>query len=135
VSEATRSAADVLAALGEHGCVLSVKTRTEEVEHRAGVQLLTYASKLKVSGAEPLPPKLRADVAAHLNELLAAACVLRPPVAWLAILVERYRESRVPLTMLAANVAAFIGQHPARDGLRYEALINHALGFPHPARK
>jgi hypothetical protein len=57
------------------------------------------------------------------------------------VLVERYlsgeeieirREGwrgpyRVGLAMLAANVAAFIGLHPAVDGPRLEAIIEEAL--------
>jgi hypothetical protein len=127
VTEATRSAADVLAALGEHGYTLSVKTRTEDVEHRAGVQLLTYADRLKVSGPEPLPPKVRADVAAHRDQLLAAACVLEPPIGWMEVMVGRTRAGQLPLKMLSASVAAFMGQHPAHDGERYEEIIEQTL--------
>jgi hypothetical protein len=141
VPETTRSTADVLAMLAEHGYTLSVKTRIETVYHKWGAQAVTYADKLKVIGPEPLPPNLRADVKTHRDELLVVACVLAPPVGWLQVLVERYRTGhedvvhrdgwqgpyRVGLAMLAANVAAFIGQHPAYDGSRYEDLINRAL--------
>ncbi len=138
---ARSTASQVLADLLARGYTLDVKTRIEEIEHRAGVQCVTYADKLVVRGSEPLPPDLRADIAEHRDELLVAACVLHPPVGWLKVLIAHYRTGheeivrrngwkgpyRVGLAMLAANVAAFIGQHPARDGPRYEVLITHTL--------
>jgi hypothetical protein len=95
--------------------------------HKVGPQPITCADKLQVRGNEPLPPDLSEAIAAHRDELLAAACVIRPPVGWLSFLVRRYRDGRAPLAMLAANVAAFMGTHPAHDGPRLEPMIEEAL--------
>ena len=124
---ATMRAGEVLAELLVRGYSLDVQTRIEAHGHKVGAQTVTYGDKLLVRGGEPLPPDLRAAVADHRDELLAAACVIRPPVGWLNFLVGRYREGRAALSMLAANVAAFVGLHPAYDGPRLEAIIEEAL--------
>jgi hypothetical protein len=79
-----------------------------------------------------------------LQELLAAACVLSPPVRWLEELVRRCREGYVfvskrrdqsgePLRytitpeVLAANVAGFLGKSPRHDGPGLEPIIEEAL--------
>jgi hypothetical protein len=121
------AASEVLADLLRRGYTLDVRTRVEAHDHKVGSQSITYADKLLVRGDESLTPDLREAVQEHRDELLAAACVIRPPVAWLDFLVGRYRESRAPLGMLAANVAAFIGLHPAHDGPRLESIIEEAL--------
>lgn len=124
---ATRTAGEVFAKLLARGYTLDVRTRVETHEHKVGAQSITYADKLQVRGDVPLPPDLREAVAEHRNELLAAACMIRPPVGWLEFLVRCYRDGRAPLGMLAANVAAFIGLHPAHDGERLKAIIEEAL--------
>jgi hypothetical protein len=138
---ATRTASEVLAELLREGYTLDVKTRVEAHDHKVGAQAITYADKLLVLGDEPLTPDLRVAVREHRDELLAAACVIRPPEPWLRILVERHGTSeavevkrdgwngpyRVRLAMLAANVAAFIGLHPAHDGPRLEPIIGEVL--------
>jgi hypothetical protein len=110
------------------GFTFTVRTRVEVHEHRIGPHPITYADKLQVRGHKPVPPELREAMVTHRDELLAAACVIRPPVGWLEFLVGRYCEGRAPLKMVAANVAAFIGSHPAHDGPRLEAIIEEALG-------
>jgi hypothetical protein len=139
---AARSAAEILTELHARGYTLGVLTRVDVLERgEKDAHACTYADKLVVRGREPLPAELRVAVAEHRDDLLAAACVLGPPVGWLQVLVERYRSGheeivrrdgwrgpyRVGLAMLAANVAAFLGQHPAHDGLRYEGVLNRAL--------
>jgi hypothetical protein len=121
------AASEVLADLIRRGYTLDVRTRIEVHEHRIGPHPITYADKLLVRGDDPLAPHLREAVRGHRDELLAAACVIRPPAGWLEFLVARYRDGRAPLGMLAANVAAFIGLHPAHDGPRLEAIIEEAL--------
>lgn len=143
------TAADALTELLVSGYTLKVLTRVETFDHKVGTQAITFADKLLVVGDEPLTPELRAAVKAHRDELLVIACLLRPPVGWLQILVERYRSGheeivhrdgwkglyRVGLAMLAANVAAFVGQHPAHDGPRYEGVIDRALDLSrHPGK-
>ena len=109
------------------GYTFGVRTRVVVHDHKVGPQPITYADKLQVLGVEPLPPDLSEAVAAHRDELLAAACVIRPPVSWLAFLVGRYRVGRAPLRMLPANVAAFVGLHPAHDGPRLVPIIRNVL--------
>jgi hypothetical protein len=136
------TAAAVLHELLRRGYTLDVRTRVEVVEYRQyGVQTITYADKLRVLGRERLTPELREAVREHRDELMAAACVLRPPVPWMRTLVARYLsgeaddvrrdgwrdEYRVRLAMVAANVAAFIGLHPAHDGPRLEPIIEETL--------
>jgi hypothetical protein len=140
-SPAELEAIDVLHDLRDRGYRLTVRTRTETHDHKVGAQAITYADKLQVRGDDPIPEELCEDIAAHRDELLAAACVLDPPVRWILILVERYLSGeeievrrdgyrgpyRVRLAMLAANVASFIGLHPAHDGPRLEPIIREVL--------
>jgi hypothetical protein len=68
-----------------------------------------------------------------------------PPVAWLKELADRCRRGfgflstrtdargvkityRITPDVLAANVAAFIGKHPAHDGPALVPIVRHALG-------
>ncbi len=132
---------EALRTLLEAGYVLDVRVRVEVSEEHGGTHAVTYADNLLVRGAYPLTPELREIVREHRDELLAAACVIRPPVPWLRVLVDRYRTGyevevrrsgwkgpyRVRLAMVAANVAAFIGLHPAHDGPRLEPIIEEAL--------
>jgi hypothetical protein len=137
-----RSEIDVYRELRRLGYKLSPTTRTEVYEHKVGAQTITYAHRLLVSGGPgPLKGALRAALKEHQPYLLAAACVLHPPVHWMLVLVDHYlmaevageviqigkRSYRVRLSTVAANVAAFIGQHPADDGPRLEAIIEEAL--------
>ncbi len=138
----TLTASEVLAELQRRGYTLSVKTRVEStVRQGVGVHALTVGGRLYVEGPEALPDDLRQAVREHRDELLAAACVIRPPVPWLRVLVERYRSGtethvrregwkgpyRVRLGMVAANVASFIGLPPGEDGPRLEPIIEEAL--------
>jgi hypothetical protein len=124
----TYSAAEVLEELLSNGYSLSVITRVEEVQHRAyGSQFLTYGHKVYVKGPESPPKALLQAIRANRDALLAAACVLEPPVPWLQVLVRRHMEGRVPVSMLAANVASFMGLHPAHDGERLERIIEEVL--------
>jgi hypothetical protein len=126
------------------GYKLSPTTRTEVHEHKVGVQTITYAHRLLVSGGPgPLKGELREAVRTHQPLLLAAACVVHPPMRWMLVLVDNYLTGelvaegfkirghkdayRVVLAAVAANVAAFIGQHPLTDGPRLEAIIEEAL--------
>jgi hypothetical protein len=127
-SSSATAAGEVLADLLRLGYTLDVRTRIEAHDHKVGAQTITYADKLLVRADEPLTPGLRKAVQEHRDELLAAACVIRPPVEWLDFLVGRYRDGRAPPGMLAANVAAFIGLHPAHDGPRLEEIIEEAAG-------
>jgi hypothetical protein len=122
-----RTALEVLDELLRRGYTLSAVTRVDVHHHKVGPQPITCAEKLWVEGPRELPEELREAIRANRDELLAAACVIRPPVGWLDFLVGRYRENRAPLGMLAANVAAFIGLHPAHDGPLLEAIIEEAL--------
>jgi hypothetical protein len=121
------SASAALDELLVRGYTLEVQTCIRVHEHKVGEQSITYGEKLLVRGLEPLPHDLRQAVADHRDELLAAACVIRPPVRWLGFLVGRCREGRASVGMLAANVASFIGLHPAHDGGRLEAIIEEVL--------
>jgi hypothetical protein len=124
---AARTAGEVLAELLRRGYTLNVATRVAVVDRPTGSHAVTYGEKLIVRGGEAPPDDLRQGIVDHRDELLAAACVSRPPVGWLEFLVERHRERRAPLSMVAANVAAFIGLHPAHDGPRLEAIIEETL--------
>jgi len=124
---AALSAGEALDELLVRGYALEVQTCIRVYEHKVGAQSITYGDKLLVSGLEPLPHELRQAVVDHRDDLLAAACVIRPPVGWLDFLAGRCREGRAPVAMLAANVATFIGLHPAHDGGRLEAMIEEAL--------
>lgn len=124
---AALSAGEALDELLVRGYSLEVQTCIRVHEHKVGAQSITYGDKLLVRGLEPLPRGLRQAVTDHRDELLAAACVIRPPVGWLDFLVGRCREGRAPIGMLAANVASFIGLHPAYDGARFERIIEEAL--------
>ncbi len=131
----------VLRGLRERGFRFTVETRTEIHEHKVGAHPVTYADGLTISGPEPLTDEDRAALLADKPIFLAAACVMRPPVPWLRVLVDRYRTGyeievrrsgwkgpyRIRLAMVAANVAAFIGLHPAHDGPRLEPIIEEVL--------
>jgi hypothetical protein len=135
------SAIEVLQDVYKRGYHFTVKTRSEVREHKVGAQTIIYADKLQIRGDDPLPPGLREDIAANRDELLAAACVISPPVPWLKVLVEWYRTGesievrregwkgpyRIRLGMVAANVAGFIGLHPSCDGPRLEPIIRETL--------
>jgi hypothetical protein len=123
---AKETAIDVLGEIMRQGYTLTVRTRAEALHHKVGAQTITYADKLQIRGTAPLSPELSEAARAHRDELLAAACVLDPPVGWIATLVERYLEGRVNLAMLANNVAAFVGLHP-REGARLAPVIEVAL--------
>jgi hypothetical protein len=85
----------VLDELMRQGYTVGVKTRVDVYEHKVGPHPVTYAHKLVVRPAG-LPDELREAVREHRDELLAAACVIRPPVPWLAVLVDRYLEGEPP---------------------------------------
>lgn len=135
------SGVEALHTLLEAGRVLDVQTRVEVGEDHGGAHVVTYGDKLLVRGHGALTPELRVLVRENRDELLAAACVMRPPVPWLRVLVDRYRTGyeievrragwkgpyRIRLAMVAANVATFIGLHPAHDGPRLEPIIEEAL--------
>ncbi len=136
-----RGSVEALRTLLEAGYVLDVRVRVEVSEEHGGAHSVTYADNLLVKGHTALTPELRAVVREYRDELLAAACVIRPPVPWLRVLVDRYRTGyevevrrggwkgpyRIRLAMVAANVAAFLGLHPAHDGPRLEPIIEEAL--------
>jgi hypothetical protein len=88
----------------------------------------------------------------HRDELLAAACVMDPPVSWLRELASRCRRGvvfvstrtdakgerityRITPEVLAANVASFIGKHPARDGPTLVPTVRHALRKRAPVKE
>jgi hypothetical protein len=138
-----RSEIDVYRELLRLGYKLAPTTRTEVYEHKVGTQTITYAHRLLVSGGPgPLKGALREAVKTHQPRLLAAACVLHPPVHWMLVLVDHYlmaevageviqiggRPCRVGLSTVAANVASFIGQNPLSGSPRLEAIIDEALG-------
>jgi hypothetical protein len=123
----TYSAAEVLDELLSRGYSLSVITRVEEVRHKVGAQYITYADKVYVKGPENPPEDLLQAIRANRDALLAAACVLEPPVPWLQLLTRRYSEGAAPLSMLAANVASFMGLHPAHDGARLQPIVEEVL--------
>jgi hypothetical protein len=155
VIHATHATAfDVLADLLHRGYRLSVSTRVEETVHKVGTQRTTYGDRLRVEGANPPPEELRVAIAENLDELLAAACIIRPPVAWIAELVRRcqlghtveakllvpYRKrdgtvglKTGPVTTaitpqtVAANLASFIGLHPTCDRERLEPIVREVL--------
>jgi hypothetical protein len=125
---AATTAAETMAELRFRGHRLVVITRVDVHHHKTGPQPITSAEKLWVSTPPPLTDDLRASIRAHRDELLAVACVINPPVPWMRVLVERYRNGRtVPLAMVAANVAAFIGLDPATAGPRLVPIIREAL--------
>ncbi len=137
----THTEVEIFNKLLSAGYTIDVRTRVETIEDHGGAHAVTYADKLLIKGPDVLTPELRTAVAEYRDELLAAACVIRPPVSWLRVLIDRYRmgskvEVRrsgwkggysVRLAMLAANIAAFISLHPAHDGPRLEAIIEEAL--------
>jgi hypothetical protein len=136
-----RTASEVLEELLRSGYTLSVQTRSEVHDHKVGARAITCADQLYVEGPQALSDDLRAEIKANRDELLAAACVIRPPVPWMRVLVERYRTGEavevrregwtgpylIRLGMVAANVAGFIGLHPANDGPRLEPIIEEVL--------
>jgi hypothetical protein len=121
------TAAEVLAELQRWGHRVSVITRVDVHAHSKGPQPITYADKLWITTPQPLTDELRDAIHAHRDELLAAACVIAPPVPWLATLVGRYWDGRANLAMLANNVAAFMGLHPGEDGPRFAQIISEVL--------
>jgi hypothetical protein len=148
------TAFEVLADLLHRGYQLSVSTRVEETVHKFGTQRTTYGDRLRVEGAKPPPEELRVAIAENLDELLAAACIIRPPVPWIAKLVGRCQHGHTmeakrllpyrkrdgtvglktgPVTTtttpqtVAANLASFIRLHPARDRERLEPIIREVL--------
>ena len=123
----TSAAVEVLAELQRRGHRVSVITRVDVHEHRLGPQPISYADKLWIRTPQPLTDELRAAIRANRDELLAAACVLDPPVPWLATLVRRYRTGRANRVMLANNVAAFMGLHPGEEGPRLAPIIEEVL--------
>jgi hypothetical protein len=123
----TRTASEVLAELHRQGYRVAVITRVDVHHHKVGPQPITYAARLWVETPQPLTDDLRGAIRAKRDELLAAACVLSPPVPWIATLVRRYRAGGTPLAMLAANVAAFMQLHPAHDGPGLEPIIEEVL--------
>jgi hypothetical protein len=151
------SATNAIAVLNElldRGYRLSVTTRVEVTHHKVGTRHTTYGDRLRVEGAKPPPEELKRAIAGNLDELLAAACILDPPVPWIAELVKRYREghmterkmlvpyhkrdgtaglrtetvtSTITPETIAANVASFIRLHPAHDRGRLEPIIEKIL--------
>lgn len=142
-SEATE-AVKVLRDIYARGYRLTVRTRKEVYEHKDGVHVVLYAEKLQVRGDDPIPAEIAEAIRTHRDELLTAACVIDPPggAPWLKLLLQRYRSGEeievrrggwkgpcsISLPMVAANVAAFIGGHPAEDGPRLEPIIQEVLG-------
>jgi hypothetical protein len=122
---------DILRDLDAQGYELAVKTKTVVHDHKVGAHAVTYADKLLVSsdnpGTGPVNEELRYAVRGCQPQLLAATCVRRPPIAWLEYLVDRTRASKIPVSLLAANVASFMGKHPVEDGPTLEAIIAEAL--------
>jgi hypothetical protein len=148
------TASEVLTELLERGYALSVRTRVDVTEHKVGSQHTTYADKLYVEGPEPLTEELRHAITEHRDELLAAACVINPPVPWLAEMAKRCRDGYATQTTrmvpyrkrdgtvgfktapvavsitpetIANNVASFIGMHPVHDGERLLPIIREVL--------
>jgi len=123
----TLSASETLSEMRRRGYSLSPVTRVEVTSHKVGPQAITYADKLSVKGSEAPPDDLRRAMKTHKTELLAAACVMDPPVGWLVVLVRRYLEGSASPAMLAANVAGFLGLHPGHEGPGLEPIIEEAL--------
>jgi hypothetical protein len=136
-------ACDVLDELLRRGYRLAVETRRDVTRRGEGAYAITHGHLLTVRGSAP-PDDLAAAMAEHRDELLAAACVLNPPVAWLQELANRCRMGfvfvstrtdasgekiayRITTEVLAANVAAFLGRHPAHDGPALVPILHHAL--------
>ena len=120
---------ETLTELQARGYTISVKTRVEVTAHKVGAQAVTYGDKCVVRGPQAPPEHLREAMHAYRKELLAAACVVAPPVPWVAFLVGRCKAGRAPIIMLAANIATFIGLHPAHDVSRLEPIIEEALSL------
>jgi hypothetical protein len=93
-SPSAPTVAAILEELLSAGYTLSASIRTEVYDHKGvGSQAITYADRLEVRGGPgELPDELRDGIAAHRDELLAAACILNPPVGWIAGAVRRLRE-------------------------------------------
>jgi hypothetical protein len=154
IASAHSTGTEVLHELQDRGYTLSARTRVERTAHKIGTQLTTYGDRLRVEGAEPPPEELRAAIVKHRDELMAASCIINPPVPWIAELVRRCRdghmmetkrlvpyrkrdgtvgEKRATVTTtitpetVAANVASFIGLHPAHDRERLLPIIREVL--------
>ncbi len=137
----------VLAELLERGYTLSVETRVDVYDHKLGPHPVTYADRLLIDLASPderVPDHLREAIVAYKPLLLAAACVLNPPTPWLRELVRRCRtgavyvsdcraaprgalEYRITPSILAANIAAFVGLCPIDDAHRIKPVVRAAL--------
>src|SRR5688572_2518847 len=113
LATAVRTLSDVLEELDREGYTLEATTRLVILEHRLGSNFVRYADKLRVC---PTPtPVLQEEIRRHRDILLAAACVLEPPVEWLRYLVGRVRDGKVQVRCLAANVAAFMEKDPIEN--------------------
>jgi hypothetical protein len=99
----------VLRELESLGYEVSVKTKTDIKNlPKAGSHVLTQADKLLVTGGDgPLREPLVGKVREHQPYLLAAACIRRPPMAWLRRLVAKTRKGEFPVEPLCAHVASF----------------------------
>jgi|GEM_PF-7046977 len=121
---------ETLAELRRRGYILAVGVRVDEREYKPGIHRLTLAERLQVRGGDgPLPEELRAAVRRHQFELLAAACVLRPPAGWVEDVIERWRRGAVPGEALAAQIAGLCGHDP-REGGRLWPLLEYVLRHP-----
>jgi hypothetical protein len=130
---AATEAIEVLRVIEASGYEISVQTRTDLQEIRQyGTHVVTRADQLRVQGGDgPLREPLVSRIREHQPYLLAAACVRRPPMAWLRHLVARARKGQFPVVTLCAHVASFCGRHP-HDGLVLEDIIRAALGGRRP---
>ena len=129
-----RTATEVLRELGRLGYMLEVGTRLEVVQHHVGPHLITYADKLRVKPVD-IPEPLQLAIRAHRDELLAAACLLNPPVRWVAVLTERVLAGDIPAPTLAADIAAFMDLNAAHDGPQLEPIVGAALRLKEQARE
>ena len=125
---AQAAAVEALRELRRRGYTLTPKTHGVVHEHRVGAHKITYADKLLVSGGPgPLDDAMREIVREQQPYLLAAACVLNPPIDWLVTLVDRYMVGELSLTTLSANVASFLGRCELGAGSEFEYIIEEAL--------
>jgi hypothetical protein len=122
------TAVETLYVLLDRGYTLAPKCRRSLYEHKDGPCWTTYAETLLVSGGPGLLDEdMREEVRDHQPELLAAACVMAPPIDWMEFLVSRYCVGRLPLFTLARNVAGFMEKNPIDYGPRLEVIIREAL--------
>lgn len=131
--------------LASNGYTLGVETRFED--HT------TYADKLVIEGHQEPPPEIMAALRqrTYRDELLAVACVVDPPVPWLAELLRRHKSgyeyvwesrkeadgksplvTRISLKCLAANVAGFVkdSRRGSARSERFEPIIRAVLAPP-----